>query len=434
MLARDSLVQAGLPDNPYARQLRTGFRWLRFEKELENEFREFLSWNSLMQRRAAIGVAFLIWALFIVADWMMVDIRLHPSLFEQLLGVRLGMIGLLLVVWPAAFLPSLRKVGDAIAPYCLLLINLAVLACDVLFEWHGVPRFTQLGATLGILAVFFPLGLAFWACVRLALLCLALNLAVFLLFGGEENLRTNLLNTLYNGLVVLICSFALYLQDYAQREQFLGRRLLGMMAEQDSLTGLVNRRYYELLAQRALEQGAREEKGVALILVDVDDFKAYNDHYGHPAGDAPCASLASCSGRARGGRWISPRAWAGRSSPCCSTTARRATPWPSPSACGRRWRRWASSTWLQRRPLPDHQPGGGLFDLRHGPGRALSRGRPRALRGQGCRAQRGARGVPAARPPRIEETKKAPMGAFRRMERLSLGWAYSSPAGCSRCG
>ncbi|MBE1018589.1 GGDEF domain-containing protein, partial [Escherichia coli] len=50
-----------------------GFRWLRFEKELENEFREFLSWNSLMQRRAAIGVAFLIWALFIVADWMMVD-------------------------------------------------------------------------------------------------------------------------------------------------------------------------------------------------------------------------------------------------------------------------------------------------------------------------------------------------------------------------
>ncbi|MGS8176527.1 GGDEF domain-containing protein [Pseudomonas aeruginosa] len=392
MLARDSLVQAGLPDNPYARQLRNGFRWLRFEKELENEFREFLSWNSLMQRRAAIGVAFLIWALFIVADWMMVDIRLHPSLFEQLLGVRLGMIGLLLVVWPAAFLPSLRKVGDAIAPYCLLLINLAVLACDVLFEWHGVPRFTQLGATLGILAVFFPLGLAFWACVRLALLCLALNLAVFLLFGGEENLRTNLLNTLYNGLVVLICSFALYLQDYAQREQFLGRRLLGMMAEQDSLTGLVNRRYYELLAQRALEQGAREEKGVALILVDVDDFKAYNDHYGHPAGDAALRQLGG------GVRRVALRQRGGQH------PGHRRAPAAGGGGAGHR------APGLQRRPLPDHQPGGGLFDLRHGPGRALSRGRPRALRGQGCRAQRGARGVPAARPPRIEETKKGARG------------------------
>lgn len=122
-------------------------------------------------------------------------------------------------------------------------------------------RASPAGCDPGHLAVFFPLGLAFWACVRLALLCLALNLAVFLLFGGEENLRTNLLNTLYNGLVVLICSFALYLQDYAQREQFLGRRLLGMMAEQDSLTGLVNRRYYELLAQRALEQAPARKRG-----------------------------------------------------------------------------------------------------------------------------------------------------------------------------
>ncbi|MDF5988042.1 GGDEF domain-containing protein [Pseudomonas aeruginosa] len=181
--------------------------------------------------------------------------------------------------------------------------------------------------------------------MRLALLCLALNLAAFCSSAAKSNLRTNLLNTLYNGLVVLICSFALYLQDYAQREQFLGRRLLGMMAEQDSLTGLVNRRYYELLAQRALEQGAREEKGVALILVDVDDFKAYNDHYGHPAGDAALRQLGVVLRQdARRPLDIAARL-GGRSSPCCSTTARRATPWPSPSACGRRWRRWASSTW-----------------------------------------------------------------------------------------
>lgn len=372
MLARDSLVQAGLPDNPYARQLRNGFRWLRFEKELENEFREFLSWNSLMQRRAAIGVAFLIWALFIVADWMMVDIRLHPSLFEQLLGVRLGMIGLLLVVWPAAFLPSLRKVGDAIAPYCLLLINLAVLACDVLFEWHGVPRFTQLGATLGILAVFFPLGLAFWACVRLALLCLALNLAVFLLFGGEENLRTNLLNTLYNGLVVLICSFALYLQDYAQREQFLGRRLLGMMAEQDSLTGLVNRRYYELLAQRAWSRAPAKKRGGAdpggcrrlqglqrPLRASGRRCRPAPAWRRAPAGRAAAAGYRRAPGRG-GVRRVALRQRGGQH------PGHRRAPAAGGGGAGHR------APGLQRRPLPDHQPGGGLFDLRHGPGRALS--------------------------------------------------------------
>ncbi|MDF5816925.1 hypothetical protein P4054_16490 [Pseudomonas aeruginosa] len=41
MLARDGLVQAGLPDNPYARQLRNGFRWLRFEKGWKTSFASF---------------------------------------------------------------------------------------------------------------------------------------------------------------------------------------------------------------------------------------------------------------------------------------------------------------------------------------------------------------------------------------------------------
>ncbi|MDF5875024.1 diguanylate cyclase [Pseudomonas aeruginosa] len=50
---------------------------------------------------------------------------------------------------------------------------------------------------------------------------------------------------------------------------------------------------------------------MALILVDVDDFKAYNDHYGHPAGDAALRQLGVVLRQARGGRWISPRAWAG---------------------------------------------------------------------------------------------------------------------------
>ena len=419
MLARDGLVQAGLPDNPYARQLRNGFRWLRFEKELENEFREFLSWNSLMQRRAAIGVAFLIWALFIVADWMMVDIRLHPSLFEQLLGVRLGMIGLLLVVWPAAFLPSLRKVGDAIAPYCLLLINLAVLACDVLFEWHGVPRFTQLGATLGILAVFFPLGLAFWACVRLALLCLALNLAVFLLFGGEENLRTNLLNTLYNGLVVLICSFALYLQDYAQREQFLGRRLLGMMAEQDSLTGLVNRRYYELLAQRAWSRAPA--RGGA-----------------DPGG---CRRLQGLQRplRASGRRCRPAPAW------------RRA---PAGRAAAAGYRRapgreeFAVLLYAERLRQAVEALGIEHLGSSAGPCLTISLGwpiRPPAwawtrsivrpiVRSTRPRMQGATRCAWRSVSTTASNRGKGARGRFRRMERLSLGWAYSSPAGCSRCG
>ncbi|MDF5954941.1 hypothetical protein P4110_06160 [Pseudomonas aeruginosa] len=89
-------------------------------------------------------MAFLIWALFIVADWMMVDDPPAPQPVRATAGRAPGndrpAAGGLAGGLPAQ--PA--QVGDAIAPYCLLLINLAVLACDVLFEWHGVPRFTQL--------------------------------------------------------------------------------------------------------------------------------------------------------------------------------------------------------------------------------------------------------------------------------------------------
>lgn len=56
-------------------------------------------------------------------------------------------------------------------------------------------------------------------------------------------------------------------------------------ADTDGLTGLYNRRYFneqiEWLVDRALEQ----EQPLSLILMDIDNFKKYNDTYGHPAGD-----------------------------------------------------------------------------------------------------------------------------------------------------
>jgi diguanylate cyclase (GGDEF)-like protein len=63
-------------------------------------------------------------------------------------------------------------------------------------------------------------------------------------------------------------------------------QLLERLSSEDALTKLPNRREFD--RRLALEWGRaqREVQTVALILVDVDCFKAYNDHYGHPAGDA----------------------------------------------------------------------------------------------------------------------------------------------------
>ncbi len=63
---------------------------------------------------------------------------------------------------------------------------------------------------------------------------------------------------------------------------------LDVMAHQDALTGTANRRSMESFLGDAL----RQTEPFALIMLDVDYFKNYNDNYGHRAGDACLAKVA----------------------------------------------------------------------------------------------------------------------------------------------
>ena len=62
-------------------------------------------------------------------------------------------------------------------------------------------------------------------------------------------------------------------------------RRLEALAGQDGLTGLANRRTFDDSLAREHRRAARDRSQLAMIMIDVDRFKPYNDHYGHPAGD-----------------------------------------------------------------------------------------------------------------------------------------------------
>ncbi|WP_415034571.1 response regulator [Azonexus sp.] len=53
----------------------------------------------------------------------------------------------------------------------------------------------------------------------------------------------------------------------------------------DGLTGIANRRRFDEAIQQLWRAGQRDKKTLALCMIDIDHFKKYNDHYGHPAGD-----------------------------------------------------------------------------------------------------------------------------------------------------
>ncbi|MBN1239905.1 MAG: GGDEF domain-containing protein [Gammaproteobacteria bacterium] len=61
----------------------------------------------------------------------------------------------------------------------------------------------------------------------------------------------------------------------------------------DALTGLGNRRWMHEMFTRELQRGARDGSALCLMMVDIDNFKRFNDHYGHIAGDRVLAAAAA---------------------------------------------------------------------------------------------------------------------------------------------
>ncbi len=70
------------------------------------------------------------------------------------------------------------------------------------------------------------------------------------------------------------------------------------LAMTDGLTGVANRRRFDESLEREWNSARRAGDALALLMIDVDHFKDFNDLYGHPAGDACLQSLAQAMSRA----------------------------------------------------------------------------------------------------------------------------------------
>jgi diguanylate cyclase (GGDEF)-like protein len=77
------------------------------------------------------------------------------------------------------------------------------------------------------------------------------------------------------------------------RELAAANRELENLSRQDSLTELANRRYFDSYLLTEVKRASRERQPLSLILADVDYFKAFNDCYGHQAGDDCLRRVAS---------------------------------------------------------------------------------------------------------------------------------------------
>ncbi|SFG11108.1 response regulator receiver modulated diguanylate cyclase [Duganella sp. CF458] len=70
------------------------------------------------------------------------------------------------------------------------------------------------------------------------------------------------------------------------------RRMLEHLAHIDGLTELANRRRFDEVYESEWQRATRHAHTISVALLDIDCFKQYNDHYGHPAGDRTLRAVA----------------------------------------------------------------------------------------------------------------------------------------------
>lgn len=147
--------------------------------------------------------------------------------------------------------------------------------------------------------------LAWWLAQRLAQPLHAISAWARQLADGQWQAPPPLPSTVRETatLASALARMALHLRQHTQElEQRVAERTtaleaanlqLAALAATDGLTGLANRRQFDQHLAQEVARAQRSGAPLALLMLDVDFFKGYNDRYGHPAGDAALQQIAT---------------------------------------------------------------------------------------------------------------------------------------------
>jgi diguanylate cyclase (GGDEF)-like protein len=274
----------GLHDSPYAAELRKASPAARFSPAMEADYlRVFLRDNhTLVRLSSTLAVLLIVLRGIEVLISGTSVIRASPPVF---FGVSSCSLILFWFAWG-------RRYERYYLPWAQVLIplrNSAIAAQLVRVAAHGQTDALMLLPLL-LLGPFYFMGLRY----RTALLVVVLSGASMLAAAIAFHLPT--LIAFHSGAfaVTSFVAFAVAAQQIEKRSRraFLEGQLVAELAQHDVLTWTKNRRVFDEYLPRLWRQACEDGREIAILLLDVDHFKPYNDRYGHQAGDVALRKVA----------------------------------------------------------------------------------------------------------------------------------------------
>src|SRR6185295_2382949 len=275
------MAQSKFPMNnsDAARLLASGIRYLRFPEPLESEFRSehrsrLRRWNRLSFWIAACTVTG-----FAILDHFVLHGE-HSRINNMVrFGVQVPSVILMLICTSKRFYERWYGLSSTI------ILPLFGIGTVVMAASSPPQEAALIGGRLMLAAFFFyfMVGLRLREALRTNMLVFVALVVAFSFGIMRPEIATYLTFTLFCANIIGFAgSYAL---EHANRTAFLEHRQLTEVATHDGLTALLNRAAFEDQIRRVWQQAQRDRQTVAVIMIDIDCFKAYNDRYGHVAGD-----------------------------------------------------------------------------------------------------------------------------------------------------
>ncbi|MBT8090354.1 MAG: GGDEF domain-containing protein [Gammaproteobacteria bacterium] len=246
---------------------------------LDQEFRRFYVHRMLPIARAGIALGLVLAGIVCI-----LDIYLMPANFvEKAMPVRIATTLLPLAALLAAmFVFKENRWLPYMIAATMFVVGASILFVGAIAMQTGAPA-VPWGLMFTTFYVYLVLGLTLRQSVAVGWPIFLVYLSMSL--GFNAPLQKVAYGALFLGFSNLIGTYGSYLLERNAREIFDSRRELTRLAHSDVLTGLFNRRMFDQHLRQVWMQARRDGMTVAVVVIDIDYFKLYNDCYGHQAGD-----------------------------------------------------------------------------------------------------------------------------------------------------